>query len=567
GDTMIVGYTWYEYQHNSQIGRQIVLDNEGYIQLVWTNGLDAGYIDRHIYYNFISPEGIQGWPYYGTPVESAQRGGFTTMAVDDNGVAYVTFHQILPTGSQNPHSAVAVDFFPRTGAFLTTEIPWYNGQDLDYIWPRIAMKTDGEVLVTSVGSEATGQTWTLGTFNWSTYTMDFTPQVLTPPNFAQICNEVAASDVSNRVGGAWTATIEGAGGWDIRSMVDDDGLDLNFDNDWNVTNFLPPELSYLPDTLLANGDTLRAYADVSLFFDSEDYIHIAFTTPRWFELEGGMVYINASLIWHWTERYPNDYQLIANAFDPENTVSCGNWAFRAQRPCLGQDPATGYLYCMYQEFDVDTSAISAGGYPSGEIKISVSTDNGLTWAEGTNITNSVTPSNAAPGECFSEAYPSMAEVVDGNCHILYILDLDAGGSPVGFGVATDNPVVYHKVPVDEIATSPIVDTPVFHVEHLPPPLSTDPEDGSQPNSFALYQNTPNPFNPTTSITFGLETISDVRLSVYNLMGEQIATLVEGVYSIGQHTVQFDGSELASGVYIYRLEAGNRTLEKKMLLVK
>lgn len=574
GDTMVVGSTWYEYQHNSQIGRQIVLDNDGYIHVAWTNGLNAAYNPRHIYYNTISPTGEQGWPYIGTPVESSVRGGFCTLAVSEDGVAYVAFHQIQSGASIYAHSAVGVDFAARLGAFLVSEIPWYDGLDLEYIWPRITMKMDGQVLVTSVGNSdptgASGQTWTLGTYNPSTFLLDFTPQVLTPSNFAHICNEVAASHVSNRVGGAWTATISGAGGWDIRSMVDDDGVDLDFDNDWNVTNFLPPDPDFLPDTLLADGDTLRAWADVSLFFDNEDYIHLAFTTISFFELEGGLSYYNASLIWHWTERWPNDYQLIANAFYPENTVACGNWGFRAQRPCLGQDPETGYLYCTYQEFDVDTSAISAGGWPSGEIKVSVSTDNGLTWSEGINITNTVTPSNAPAGECLSEMYPSMAEVVDGYCHIFYILDRDAGGSPITsppHGVPTYNDVIYHKVPVDDIPTTPIVDTPVFHVEHLDPPMSKEPGNDMQPNSFALYQNSPNPFNPTTSISFELDAISEVRLSVFNLKGEHISTLAEGTYSVGQHTVQFNGSGLASGVYIYRLEAGEQVLQKKMLLLK
>ncbi len=568
GDTMMVGDTWYEYQHNGQIGRQIVLDDNGYVHMVWTDGLDEQSSSRHIYYNFIDPDGNQGWPYTGYAVESSQRAGFTSLAVNSQGIAFPAFHQITGA-SLNPHTAVACDFFPHTGAFLTYEIPWYGGEDLPYIWPRITMNQSEQMLITSVGNDpASGQTWSMGTYDPLTYSIGYTPQVLTPA-ISYISNEVGGSKISDRIGGAWAAPLEGVenGGADLWAMVDDDGQDLNFDNYWNVTNFIPPDLSWLPDTLLANGDTLRVYTDCSMFFDMDGYLNIAFTTVRWFTLEGGYVYWNASLIWHWSERWPNDYRLIANAFDPENIIDCGAWNFRAQRPSLGQDPETGYLYCMYQEFDVDSSALSQSGWPSGEIKISVSTDNGLTWSVGTNVTNTVTPSGAPPGSCLSEAWPSMAEKVDGYCHLLYVLDLDAGANLQGEGSITLNPIIYQKVPVDEIPTTPTVENLPFHVTHTPPPPAVNPNPDLQPSEFALEQNAPNPFNPTTVIRFSLDEAAEIDLSVYNMRGERVAVVAQGSYTPGTYNVAFDGSRLASGVYFYRLNAGGRILQKKMLLIK
>lgn len=566
GDTVTVGNTWYEYQHNSQIGRQIVVDDLRYVHVVWTKGVDQPSSDRHVYYNYIDPAGTQGWPYEGYPVESSNRAGFTSMAVGWEGRAFPAFHEIAGTATQ-PHSAVAVDFFPHMGAFLTFEIPWYQGQDLAYIWPRIGMNFDGQMLVTSVGSSpATGQTWSMGTYDPITYSISFTDQILAEP-CANISNEVGASKVSNRIGAAYCADLPTGGGWDLHGMIDDDGQNLNFDNWWNVTNFLPPDLSFLPDTLMADADTLRTYADCSLFFDMNDYAHLAFTTIAYFSLEGGLTYWNASLIWHWSEEWPNDYQVIANAFDPYNVIDVGAWNLRAQRPSLGQDPETGYLYCMYQEFDVDSSALSSAGWPSGEVKVSVSTDGGATWSVGTNVTNTVTPPNAQPGQCLSEAWPSMAELVDGYCHIVYVLDLDAGANLQSEGTITLNPIKYQKVPVALIPTTPLVENLTFHVEHVAPPLSTLPESEKQPSAFALEQNAPNPFNPTTSIAFSLAAVSDINLSVYNLRGEMLMTLASGTYSAGNHAVSFDGSGLASGVYVYRLEAGGKNLQKKMLLVK
>jgi hypothetical protein len=86
-------------------------------------------------------------------------------------------------------------------------------------------------------------------------------------------------------------------------------------------------------------------------------------------------------------------------------------------------------------------------------------------------------------------------------------------------------------------------------------------------SFELSQNYPNPFNPTTTINFSLAKASDVTLSVYNLLGQKVATVINKYLASGTHSYQFDGSKLASGVYVYRITAGNFTDTKKMVLLK
>jgi hypothetical protein len=85
--------------------------------------------------------------------------------------------------------------------------------------------------------------------------------------------------------------------------------------------------------------------------------------------------------------------------------------------------------------------------------------------------------------------------------------------------------------------------------------------------FALEQNYPNPFNPTTVINFSLPKASDVQLSVYNILGEKITELVNGKMVAGNHSVNFNATNLASGMYIYRIQAGNFVSVKKMMLLK
>lgn len=90
---------------------------------------------------------------------------------------------------------------------------------------------------------------------------------------------------------------------------------------------------------------------------------------------------------------------------------------------------------------------------------------------------------------------------------------------------------------------------------------------SVPTEFTLAQNFPNPFNPSTQITFGLPKESSVRVEVFNLLGQQVAEIASGVHSAGFHTVRFDASGLTSGMYLYKLTAGEASLFRKMMLVK
>ncbi|UCD93816.1 MAG: T9SS type A sorting domain-containing protein, partial [Candidatus Zixiibacteriota bacterium] len=88
-----------------------------------------------------------------------------------------------------------------------------------------------------------------------------------------------------------------------------------------------------------------------------------------------------------------------------------------------------------------------------------------------------------------------------------------------------------------------------------------------PAEFSLSQNRPNPFNPVTRIPFALPQASHVRLEIFNIMGQKVATLVDGPLEAGEHVYTFDGSTVASGVYLYRIQADNLVETRRMLLLK
>ena len=88
-----------------------------------------------------------------------------------------------------------------------------------------------------------------------------------------------------------------------------------------------------------------------------------------------------------------------------------------------------------------------------------------------------------------------------------------------------------------------------------------------PTQFELSQNYPNPFNPSTTIRFSLPKETQLKINIYNMLGEQVATIAEGMYESGYHKVTFNASNLPSGGYIYRIESSDFVQVKKMILLK
>jgi hypothetical protein len=114
------------------------------------------------------------------------------------------------------------------------------------------------------------------------------------------------------------------------------------------------------------------------------------------------------------------------------------------------------------------------------------------------------------------------------------------------------------------------------MDYMNIPTSID-DNQTYPDEFVLYQNYPNPFNPTTKIRYSIaaspksspkeRTLNEVRLKVYDILGNEIVTLVDEQKEAGYYEVEWDATQLASGVYFYRLQAGNFIQTKKMVLLR
>jgi hypothetical protein len=622
GTVYQAGNTYYDQQHNGTAGKMIGVDDMGFVHLVWMRGTttDIANGPRHIYYNCWEPSSrewlfLSGGVPTGVVVDASTRAGYTCLATENSGWVYPGYHQIR-SGDPNAHAAGAIDYQPSYGIFNGTwpSFLYENGVSLELIWPKIAVGRNSVIHMVSAENPADTSR---GMYQRVYYSrglpvlsefgegdsiawqlVDGTRKFLEIDTVMDIAAVVAASKRSDRVAIAFPRprieslldTNRNQINNDLHVIISEDG-GLNWGEPLNITSFEYPDTNCVSgDTLVCDKDTFRVYTDCAAMFDRNDHLHLAFTTRLWYEVHGWIYAYRAdhSDIWHWGETDNTISHLVRGSFGltytPEDTtinsnwVDCGAWQLMVQRPSFAEDSVTGYLYCSYQRYDTMQWAAAAypsssgtGQIPLAEAYVAVSTNGGNTWSEGTDVTSTIAPDSALAGQCKHERDITIADNVtyensEGFLHMSYIFDGDGGTPLQNEGSVTLNPVRYQRIPINAIPTTPI--DPYWNLNiHATVPI-TDVNRNAIPDVFTLYQNYPNPFNPVTNIQFDLTKNSKVTLKIYNTLGQDVATLFDGeALTAGAKVVTFDASHLASGVYVYRLEADGLMSARKMILMK
>ncbi len=215
---------------------------------------------------------------------------------------------------------------------------------------------------------------------------------------------------------------------------------------------------------------------------------------------------------------------------------------------------------------------------NNEIYYKYSSDGGVSWGADTRLTNnSAVSQNASLSLSGSNLHLVWIDNRDGNYEVYYKRSTDGGVSwetdtrltnDVAFStyasVSASGPVV-HVVWQDlrDFANGEIY----YKQNPTGNPIGIININSELPQSFSLSQNYPNPFNPKTVISFQLAVNSFASLKVYDLLGREVATLVNEQLQPGTYEVDWDGSGFASGVYYYKLSAGDYTETRKMVLIK
>ena len=386
GNAFIAGTTWMDMQHSGSCGRMIATDDLNDVHIVWTRGFSSSLPTRHVYYNlWISEAESFLYDSTGTQVDDANRAGYVTLAVTPFGCPHPAFHTLN-------------EVYQHTGVSYCLEgysqipYPVEHGQDVTIIWPQVAADTDGILHVISMESiihpahprvyysrgvpQYDGDGFLLG-IQWDTLEANSGFRVL---DSAEVLGHtVAASRVTPRVALGWLKFVADSGlstsqyNNNVLLQLSEDG-GLNWQPKLNITQFVTE-------------DTLRAYTDLSLLFTPDNILHAAFSTVGYYEASG-TVNLSAGLIWHWNE-VSEQFSLIADGW--VLVPSPGAYQTIVQRPSLAVDESTGYLYCAYMRYDTSSYSRAQGGYPNADIWISVSTDNGMSWSQGTNVTRTSRP--------------------------------------------------------------------------------------------------------------------------------------------------------------------------------
>lgn len=115
--------------------------------------------------------------------------------------------------------------------------------------------------------------------------------------------------------------------------------------------------------------------------------------------------------------------------------------------------------------------------------------------------------------------------------------------------------------------SDVTQRPNLTIKYVSNSTGVEEDNDQLPKELTLYQNFPNPFNPSTVISYKLSVVSEVRLSIYDLLGREVAVLVNGKQNTGTYQAQWNAAHMPSGTYFYKLQAGKYTEVKKLVLLK
>jgi len=532
GTVDTVGGTTYDYQWNDAAYRMLLQTPGRGVHAMWmySQDTDTLFLNRNMQYNFYDYS-VPAWNWNdpnfmvsGQGVFS-ERPGYGSMHTDTNGVAVIAAHHTTPAGLA-PIVARDAD----VGAGIFDYAPGEPTLDR-YLWPYLGVGMNGYYHLAVIDDHNRQNLYRSRVTSWQT----FDPAASVPPPQPEPLTpsqNIATSKVpgSNKVCITWVnwappGQFQQNPGFYIESR---DGGE----------NWDPPVDVGYPPAFHPGSDTLPAFGRSALvpFYDRNDNLHLVGEVAPY---ESDTIWLRPAHgeIWHWCAARPDSWDLIriSSPVAPPDSFQ-GNFPSAASVIChhsVGQDNR-GNLFVTWEEYDgvnVDSTTTCL----RADIWYSYSTDNGVTWAEGTKLTD---------GGDVSYEFPSILDPIDSTVMVRYLIDQVAGHFVQSAeGDPTNNPVVVQKWANPVGIEGPKVVTPVR----------------------MDVAASPNPSGGRTMISYALPQTGDVSLVVYDAVGRPVQILASGRREAGRYTATWNAHDAAAGVYFYTLTSGKASITRKLIL--
>jgi len=518
----------YDYGSNGGVLSNLVDYGDGTLAVGRMGATDAGTTDRGTFFSYF--DGTTWSPM--TKVEQARRGWSNISALADG----------RSVTSSHVATEVNVDALKGFGIWTSTLTGGVTGVPAP-TWPRMTIDgADNIIICATDGSGAPyykqvsisrdgGNTWT---------------------------NVALEADTTTRVPafGADDQAIASQGN-KVAVVVAETGNDLHL---WssadNGATWTYRKLTDNPVTLPPDGAVDLPAGSCDALYDNNGNLHIFFETFLGLPDSAGNVALfesTGSGIYHWSEAAGlsevADFGDIPGA-DLEIGAFSGNLGAFDQhnvdgnvvcQPSAGVD-ANNNLYLLFASFRPNDFDPDSAHYT--DIYATGSKDGGKTWGVVVNVTNSPQA---------EDTWAALAENIGDSLRFVYSSDGSTGNSIQGGGAAPTS-YLYYAFPKSAISLDPR-------------PSAVNDRTSEVPANFALHASFPNPFNPSTQISFDLAKSVRVKLSVYDVTGKLVATLVNGKLEAGTHNVTWNAQGQPSGVYFAKMEAEGFSQVQKMTLLK
>ncbi len=502
------------------------------IYMLSTDSLDVSN-SRRVKYAYSTDNGTT-WSDLGA-VPSI-RAGYPSLNTLITGEATIASHYNDP--GNNLSGFINYDISPGVGVFAEVQVPQ------NYIWPIQARVTNGNMLVlgTTYRGAAATDTTTIALFNTTTHTFDARHDFFTGAN-ANDNNSLAIASTSGGraivVINAYRETGGNFGGSRIYNSVTTD----------NGVTWSAPVVQYNP--MIIQGDTATPFVNgaTDVIYDNAGNTYTAFNTLG---LTG--FYSEARL---YVQKNSETPTLVAGGpTSPVNAISgaittmptAQNFNGSLDHPCISISEDQQYIFVSYSVlFQNDTT----NGFNKAHMFYSWASLSDLQWHTPVQIT-------ADGPSSFDERYGSIAAVtpLEGGYYSIYMTyqkDTQGGSHVTNAAPVTRSWLVFRKID----------DATLIGVNN----------NQQIAGEYKLMQNYPNPFNPTTKIGYNLVKNSFVTVKIFDVLGKEIKTIVNGNQTSGYKEIEFDAQGFSSGIYFYTIQAteqgsGNLFKDtKKMILVK